>query len=307
MSSGAKQIVAYAPETTAGVLPEPFNRQALRFTGFSLDGAVTGTESDEITENWMSSGEYKTGIEFAGELNGQLSWQTYDDLLAAAFHNTWTADSLILGTLQKTFSFVRGYKDAGGYHIFSGVSVVGLTIDVPEEGIIGVTFTLQGRNRKPVTFTLPAGTVTAANKNKLMTNVGVGDVTIDGQPMADVACATAFSLSMEFSYNAQKCFGKGLSVGKIIENGVTITGSVTLAWGDEAAALNELKYNNSSIALKIPLSDDAGNTYTIEVPEATISGEMPSGSRGDLLQYTLNFTARTTSPKLTRKAAAVTP
>ena len=43
MSSGSQQGLSYAAETTAGVLPVPFNRKKLRFTSVSIDGSMTGT------------------------------------------------------------------------------------------------------------------------------------------------------------------------------------------------------------------------------------------------------------------------
>lgn len=310
MSSGSSQVVHYAPETIVGTTPTPFNRQLARFTSFSLDGEPSGTASEEIVDSPMSSGEFKTSLSISGEYVGELTYGTFDDFFAAAFRNNWVnltdpADgaSLVLGTVKKTFSFLRGYKDAGGYHIFSGVYITGLTIEVPEEGIIKVTLTLNGQDRKPVTFSVPVGTVTPATTTKQFTNVSAGDVTLDGQSLADIACVSAFTLSMEWTVESQKCFGKGLSAGKLMQTAVAVTGSATLAFGDKAAQINELKYGDTSISLKIPLTDKEGNEYTIEVPEATVMGSLPSGSRTDLLQYSLEFTARRQSPIITRKPA----
>ena len=303
MSSGSQQGLSYAAETTAGVKPVPFNRKKLRFTSVSIDGSMTGTQSEEIRDNLISSGEYKTAVEYQGEISGELSYGTYDDLLAAAFHNDWASNVLSIGNIRKTLSILREYKDAGGYHIFKGMQVTSMTLDVPEEGLITITFTLQGMDREPVTFTLPAGTVAASTTTNPMTNVGVGDIMIDGDVMTDVACVTAVSMSIEFTTVAQKCLGKGLSAGKIMATGVNITGSLTLAWGDESASLNELKYTDTPITFNFPMSDDKGNKYILTVPEATTSGALPSGSRAEILQYQLEYTVRNQSPTLTRVPA----
>lgn len=303
MSSGSQQGLSYAAETTAGVLPVPFNRKKLRFTSVSIDGSMTGTQSEEIRDNLISSGEYKTAVEYQGEISGELSYGTYDDLLAAAFHNEWAANVLSIGNVRKTLSILREYKDAGGYHIFKGMQVTAMTLDVPEEGLITVTFTMQGMNREPVTFTLPAGTVAASTTTNPMTNVGVGDIVIDGDVMTDIACVTAVSISIEFTTVAQKCLGKGLSAGKIMATGVNVTGSLTLAWGDESASLNELKYTDTPITFNFPMSDDKGNKYILTVPEATLSGALPSGSRAEILQYQLEYTVRNQSPTLARVPA----
>ena len=303
MSSGSQQGLSYAAEITAGVLPLPFNRKKLRFTSVSIDGSITGTQSEEIRDNLISSGEYKTSAAYQGEIAGELSFGTYDDLLAAAFHNEWAADVLSIGNVRKTLSILREYKDAGGYHIFKGMQITAMTLVVPEEGLIAITFTLQGMGRDPVTFVLPAGTVAAATTTNPMTNVGVGDIVIDGDSMTDIACVTAVSLTIEYTTAAQKCLGKGLSAGKIMATGVNISGSLTLAWGDESAGLNELKYTDTPVTFNFPMSDSKGNKYVLNVPEATISGTLPSGSRADLLQYQMEFTVRNQSPTLTRVAA----
>lgn len=300
MSSGSQQGLSYAIETAVGETPTPFNRKKLRFTSATLDGSVTGTQSEEIRDNLISSGEYKTSAAYQGEVVGELSFGTYDDLLAAAFHNEWVANVLKIGNVRKTLSVLREYKDAGGYHVFKGMQVTAMTLEVPEEGLITVTFTMQGQGRNPVTFTLPVGTVAESTTTDPMTNVGVGEIVIDGDVMTDVACVTAVSMTIEFTTAAQKCLGKGLSAGKIMATGVNITGSLTLAWGDDAAGLNELKYTNTPITFNFPMSDEAGNKYTLEVPEATTAGTLPTGSRADLLQYQMEYTVRNQSPILTR-------
>lgn len=303
MSSGSKQGLAIAVETLMGTVNSPFARKKLRHTSCTIDGQTTGTQSDEIREELISSGEYKTSAAFAGDIVGELSYGTYDDLFSAAFHKEWTANVLSIGSLIKSFSVLREYRDSGGYHVFKGMQVTAMTIEVPEEGMVKVTFSLQGTGRDPVTFILPLGVVTPETTTKLFTNVGVGDITIDGQSMQDIACVTAFTMTIEFTTEAQKCLGKGLSVGKIMSTGVNITGSATLAWGDEAASLNELKYTDTPASFTIPLSDseDAdANKYIIHIPEATLQGELPTGSRTDLLQFSLNYTVRNQSPTLTR-------
>ena len=296
MSSGSQQALECSVETVVGTTPFPFDRKLIRMTSVSIDGEPTTTPSEEITDTMMPEGDYKTGVTYSGDINGELSVGTFDDFFAAAFHNDWLNDELTLSTVKKAFSIIRAYKDSGGYHIFRGMQVVSMTLTVPEEGIIQVSFTLQGTGRSPVTFTIPDGVIEPVNTNKLLTNVGVGSVLVDGQTLTNEACVTAFSLTIEFSVEAQKCFGLGLSVGKLISTGVNVTGQMTLAWGDEAASLNELKFTDEAVEIFIDMVDETGHGYSVTVPEATLSGALPSGSRTDILQYQVNYTARRRSP-----------
>jgi hypothetical protein len=308
MSAGSYQTVHLAPETVVGTTPNPFNRQLMRFTSVSVDGQMNETESEEIVDTPLSSGSFKTGVTYGGELAGELSYGTYDDLFASIFRNEWAAVSggadnemvLSLAAIKKTFSLLRGYTDAGGYHLFKGLFVTSLSLEIPEEGIATVTFGLTGQGREPVTFTVPLGTVTPATDTDQMTNAGTDEFILDGQAMTDLACVSAFTLSMEWTTASQQCFGKGLSAGKILATSLAVTGTFTAAWGDEAASLNELKYTNTAVSIAQGIKDEAGNKYIIRIPEATITGELPSGARGDLLQYQFTYTLRKQSPTLTR-------
>ena len=306
MSAGSYQTVQVAPETVIGTTPAPFNRQLMRFTSVTVDGTMNETESSEIVDSPLSSGSFKTGVSFAGEVAGELSYGTYDQFISSVFRKEWAAatsgggEVIDLGSLKKTFSLLRGYKDSGGYHLFNGLYVTSMSLEIPEEGIVTVTFGLTGQGREPVTFTLPLGTVEPATDTDQMTNIGTEEFILDGQSMTDLACVSAFTYSMEWTTESQKCFGKGLSAGKILATSLAITGTVTMAWGDEGAATNELKYTNTAMSLQQGIKDEAGNRYIIRIPEATITGELPSGSRGDLLQYELTYTIRKQSPTITR-------
>lgn len=317
MSSGSQQTVHYVGESQLAVLPAPFDRNLLRFKSMNIDGTTSGTASEEILDNPLSNGEYKTKLEISGELGAELSFGTYDEFIAAIFRNYWTpvdpndvsaGQVLTLGSRRdQSFSFLRGYKDAGGYHVFRGNKVKSMGITVPKEGLIEINFNFVGQERDPVVFQMPAGNVAFPNPNKVMTNVGVGELLLDGVSVIDQACMSAFAITFEWDVQNQICLGKGLTAGKAMQTSLAVTGSVTVAWGDMAANYNEMKYTDKSIALTLPLSDEAGNTYVINVPEATIKGALPSGSRSDLIEMQIEYTVRKQSPTITRIPSKILP
>ncbi|KJZ03097.1 prophage PSSB64-02, partial [Halomonas sp. S2151] len=47
----------------------------------------------------------------------------------------------------------------------------------------------------------------------------------------------------------------------------------------------------------------AGNEYTFELPEIEIDGELPDGGNEDIVQVSLNYTAKNTPIKVTRSLA----
>lgn len=300
MSSGAKQLVQFVPETVVGTTPTPFARTTLKFTEISLDATVNKTDSTSIADTRISQGTIVTGAEYAGDLTAEAQYGAYDALIAAAAFNTWIADSLTFGgDVRSTFSVLRGYKDVSDYHIFRGVHVNMLSIDIPEDGIITMTFGLMALGRTKAT-SAPAGTITPAVNNKSMSSVGVGTILIDGVSQAGISCITAFNFDWDNSMQVQKCLGNGIDPQKLIETVAAGTGSFTAAWSANTSTMYEKQFTNASIALVIPFSDPAGNKYTLTLPEVEITATLPAGGNSDILNTSFDYAVRNQAPVLTR-------
>ncbi|RPD86271.1 hypothetical protein EGK75_09115 [Neisseria weixii] len=300
MSSGAKQVVYFVPEVAIGTTPALAKWKTLPFKTISLDGKVNKTDSDTITDGRVGRGGLPTSMEVSGDLEVNAAYGVYDELLEAAFFNTWNDNALTVGTARKTFSVARGYTDIDVFHIFTGCHLSRFALSIPEEGLITLTFGLAGLNRTQKTGA-PVGTISPAVLSEEFTNVGVGELTIDGQSLRGVACVTAFNFELENGLQVQKCLGDGLASGKQLEGKATMTGSFTCAWSPKASVdIYEKQFTNGKLAIKIPFGDAAGNRYELELPMVTVTAELPSGGADDLLQTTVNFTVQDQSPILRR-------
>lgn len=300
MSSGAKQVVQIVPEIVIGTTPAVFDRTTLKFTEISLDATVNKTDSESIADTRISQGTVVTTAEYAGELTTEAQFSAYDDLIAAAAFNAWTANSLTFGgNLRQTFSLLRGYKDIVDYHIFRGVHIGSWKLEVPEDGIIKMMFGLMALGRTKAT-TVPAGTITPAADTKSMSSVGVGTILIDGVSQQGISCITAFDFNWDNSMQVQRCLGNGLDPQSIIETLAAGTGSFTAAWSANTSAMYEKQFTNASIALVIPFSDPAGNKYTLTLPEVEITASLPSGGNSDILSASFEYAVRNQAPVLTR-------
>ena len=195
MSSGAKQLVQIAKETVIGTVLSPFARQTLAFTDISLNQSVEKTESASITGSRLQQSSMITSAEYSGELGAEAQYGAYDDLMAAAAFNAWAANVLAFGgTTRQTFSVLLGYTDIANYHTFSGLHVNTFGIDIPESGLIGLTFGFMGTKRTTAAVA-PVGTITPASTNPRMSNISVGDLLVDGVSVKGTACITAFSFN----------------------------------------------------------------------------------------------------------------
>lgn len=300
MSSGAKQLVQIAKETVIGTVPSPFARQTLAFTDISLNQSVEKTESASITDSRLQQSSMITSAEYSGELSAEAQYGAYDDLMAAAAFNAWATNVLTFGgTTRQTFSVLRGYADIANYHTFSGLHVNTFGIDIPESGLIGLTFGFMGTKRTTAAAA-PAGTITPASTNPRMSNISVGDLLVDGVSVKGTACITAFSFNWDNSMQVQKCLGAGLEVGAILEMSAKGTGSFTMAWSTKAAELYEKQFTNGNISLSIPITDTAGNKYVLNISKVELTAPLATGGKDDLLNTTFEYTVVDQAPTLTR-------
>lgn len=304
MSSGTQIITYIVPETTPGETPAEPTWQTLRLTGNTMSPSVNVEQSDEIRADRMNGGGIITSLDYQGELQFEFSALTFDDLLEAAFYGTWDSDTLEVGADRHTFSVVKGYKDVGVWAAFRGVHVGQMSLEIPEEGKVTGSFTCMalesddgtlnptdGDTILPSTTTVPMGSATS-----------VGDIEINDTVMAGQACISALSLNIDNTIQVQRCLGQA-GPGRLIETRANITGQVTMAWSADAYALWSKMLTREAVKLVFPLQDAAGNTYTFEIPEAELDGDLPDGGNESIVQVELNLTARNTPVKVTRSIA----
>lgn len=247
-----------------------------------------------------------TGAEYAGELKCEAKYSSLvQDLMAAAAFNNWSSNVLTFGgTLRQTFSVLRGFEDVNDYHVFRGCHVNTFGIDIPEAGLITMTFGLMALGRTNFS-SAPAGTITAADNNPKMSNVSVGDILIDGVSQAGISCLTAFTFNWDNTMQLQRCLGGGIDARAILEMLATGTGSFTAAWSRNTSDMYEKQFTNKTISLKVPITDTDGNKYEIFIPKAEITAPLPSGGNSDLLNASFEYKVVEVAPTITRTPAAV--
>lgn len=300
MSSGAQIVTYITPETTPGETPATPEWDTLRLTGNTLSPNVSTEQSNEIRPERMGGGSIITSLDYSGDLNFEMSADSFDDLLEAAFYGEWTTDALEIGSTRHTFTVVKGYQDVNVWTTFKGVHVGAMTLEIPEEGVVTGSFSLMGLgyedgNTNPTS----TGTVNAATTTVPMGSAtSVGDVQIDGSSLAGDACISAMSLNIDNTMQTQRCLGKA-GPGALIATRANVTGSVTLAWSADSFEIWKKMLTREAVSLTFPLTDGT-TTYTIEIPAAELDGELPDGGVEDIIQVELSLTAKNSPVKITR-------
>ena len=119
-------------ETTWGVTPTTPAFSAVRFTGESLNFTTSFVSSEEIRADRMQTDTQKVSQQGAGDINGEMTYGTYDTFLSAAFMANWVTS----GT-PKTATDIALVKTAGTPNTWaltgttmSGVGAVGQWVRV---------------------------------------------------------------------------------------------------------------------------------------------------------------------------------
>lgn len=303
MSSGNRVVTYYTEETTIGETPATPTWETLRFTTNELTPTVNTSASEEIRADRMRSGSTIDSIDYAGDIGVEFSAGSFDQLLAGAFYNDWAADTLTIGTTEKSFTFVKGYADVNTWHTFTGVHISTFSLDIPEEGKITATFGTMGMGYEDgLTDPTSGDTVNAPTTTvALGSGTGVGEILVDGVSLAGQACISSMTLELDNTIQTQRCLGL-TGPGALRATTAAVTGTLTMAWSQAGFAQWGKTFTREPIAIVIPLQDAAGNTYTLSLPEVEIDGDLPSGGLEDILQVELNYTARNTPPSITRSA-----
>lgn len=84
-------------ESTWGVTPATPTLLPLRFTSESLNYNADFITSEEIRADRMTPDTIQVSSSAAGDINGEWSYGSYDDLIEAALYGTWTTSGSVLG------------------------------------------------------------------------------------------------------------------------------------------------------------------------------------------------------------------
>ena len=206
------------------------------------------------------------------------------------------------------FAIEKKYKDVGGaghFHVWGGMRVNTFSLNVPERGLVGMTFGFMGssyENGTTAYATSPAATATEPKA----TNLSIKDVKIDGVTLRDRSCVTAFTFEANNNMEVEPCLFDGLYGGKLLSKVLDMSGTLNLAYNPASQELLDKQLTGETVAITATIGFETGGEYTLEIPKAQISGDLPSGGK-DRLDAALTYTvvsedATLDAPTLTRVA-----
>lgn len=181
MANGSRHSMRYVAEATYGVIPATPIFKPIRHTGTTLGLSKEALQSEEIRSDRQIADFRHGAYQVGGDINMELSFASFDDLLEATLLGTWVATyttgqqslSAAVGSFARTTgSFVTdgfsvnevvvpsGFTNAGNKGRFRVTAVAALTLTVtPLDGqTMAVESAASARQIDSLKATLKAGT-----------------------------------------------------------------------------------------------------------------------------------------------------
>lgn len=277
MSNGSRHSLAYVPETVYGTTPASPAFKALRHTGTTLGLSRETLQSEELRSDRMVASIRGGAQSVAGDIEGELSFTSYDDILAGVLCGTWAVDGggtgidrLKAGTTRHSYTLERNFGDIADkpYHRFTGVEFNTLDLSVAANSIAKIKLGVIGQGMTIGAAALASSSYAAAPTTEVMDSF-TGQLTEGG-----VVLAMLTELSMNVTNNMESRFVVGSrnslrpSIGRII-----VSGNATAFFED--STLLEKFLNETDSSLEFDLPDLAGNLLTVVVPKMRYMGGQP--------------------------------
>lgn len=300
MSSGARVVSAYAKQTT----------KELPKTGWKILPNISNglTVSTELTNSEIQSGGrigkagMVTSASVSGDIETELMFGAYDDLIAAAFWSDWSAgaspNTLSIGITKSEFAITKDFTDINVNHAFGHCVVSNFSLNVDTSSLIKVKFGMTGLDYQESKTTSFAKSPTPTPDTAKASGLSIGEIKVGGQKL-DV-CVEAFSLEVDNQTEVQKCLGKtNLYGGNVLAMIANISGSMTIAYSQKAHEIITNQMTGATLSLEVPI-EFGSNKYVIKIPKFQVSGEIPSPSGTDLVTVDVNYTVVDESPVIER-------
>ena len=282
-AQGVNQNTYIKLEGVGGALDPAVAWIPLRLITNGLSQSVEELESDEMKPG-RHQPESRSGVSsVAGDLEAELTYGTFDMLLEAAFHGTWTANVLKTGSTRRKFAILKHNEDIGRWLIYRGCEVGSVAIDCPLQGKIGITFSMIGTKEEAYVFDGVTESIADPTETVMMTTFE-GSLTEGGTGLNH---ATALNLSLDNGMEAiYRLFSRDaydIKLGRI-----NVSGSLSAYIEDNR--LKDKYLGETKTPLVVTLTDGA-NSYQISMTQAKLTTSSEEGSGDDPIIQNYDFRA----------------
>lgn len=279
MANGSRHSMRYVAETVYGQTPANPAFKPIRHTGTTLGLSKESLQSEELRDDRQISDFRHGAYQVGGDINIELSFGSFDDLLEAVMLGTWEVDSpsagidrLKAGVVRRSITVERFFGDILSvdkpYHRFTGVELNTLSLAINANAMITGSFGVLGQNMTTGTAIIAGATYAAPTTTSPLDSF-TGTLQEAGVPIAVI---TEISLSLENALEARFVVGSKQTIRPSIGRS-NVTGQVTAYFENSALLDKFINETESSIVFELP--DGAGNKYTFTLPRIKYTGGQP--------------------------------
>lgn len=276
----------------------------------SLNNTIELTDSETITPSRVKSAGAPTSAVAAGDIETEVIRGVYDDYIAAAAGNAWVGDVLTFGGKKvDEFAIEKTFPNGDLHHMWLGMRVNTFSLDIPEKGMLGMKFGWMGLDYA-LSAIAKAVTPAITPLEPKATSLSITDIEIDDITMKNRACVTAFGFEVNNNMEISPCLLGGMYGVEVAEYMQDMSGALTVSYNAESQKLIDKQLTGATISISALITFSDGSTYTLNIPKAQLSGDLPAGGK-DRLDASLTYTVvsdgtGTDLPTLTRTAPTPT-
>lgn len=280
-----RTALRFVAEVTEGTTPATPALKEIRYTGESLGYNISNTRSNEIRSDRNVADLIRTGAEAGGDINVEMSYGSFDDLIEGVLCGTWTTNVIENGVVNRSFTIQRHFQDAGASGIFNqfrGARIDSWDLEVQQGQVVTGKFGVKARNMDVTEAQIAGATFPAGSTTSVLSSVSnIANLKENG--VTSTEYFRKLSLSIKNNVRGLKAIG---SLGSVaMANGTCdITGSIEIYFATKT--MLERYINGTSFSLEFEM-DDGTSSYVVLLPKVKFeTGQVMSGGLDQDIMYT---------------------
>lgn len=268
-------------ETEQGEIPATPEFKPIRFVSEGLTPNINQIESNEMHPSRQKPASRGGNYSVQGEVECELSFASFDELMQAAMQGTWSGNALKIGSTQRSFAVLERHTDIGVDYIYRGCRVNTMNLAAPLGDKAKVTFGLIGT--KAEVYSVPHDATFADPSDKAIMVTTNGSFTEGGQA---IAYATEYSLTLDNGMDAKFALFKREAF--CVSNGIaTVQGTLSAYLKDGALWAKVLQETPTKHVIVL---QEGSDKYTITLPNVRyVQGQKQvAGPDAVIPQYTFS-------------------
>lgn len=290
-ASGSNHSMAYVAESTYGVTPPTPSFKPFRHTGTTLALSKETLQSEELRDDRQIACFRHGNKQVGGDVNSELCYTDFDDMLEAVLCGTWAddtpiagTDTLTAGTTRRSFTIERNFADIGERIRYTGCEANTFNVSVAPNAIVTATFGFVGKDQDSDNSMITGATY-ASTQGGCPFDSFSGTILLDG---VSTGIITQIDVSLENGIEPSFVVGSPTTAGNTIGRS-NVTGTLT-AYFESVALLNKF-VNEEAVTVQFSLVSEAGDTLTFDLPNVKFGSGQPDVSGDGSVTIALDMQA----------------